>query len=159
MLLYHGSNLIVQEPSLQESKRALDFGKAFYLTSDLEQAKKWSIRTTERRNQGKAIVSVYEVNDRIWNKLNIKQFTQPDKDWLHYITANRKQISINDNYDVVIGPVANDQTIATIGIYLRGYINEDMAIELLLPQKLKDQYALKTIKAISSIKFKEAISL
>ena len=38
MLLYHGSNLIVQKPSLLESKRALDFGKAFYLTSDLEQA-------------------------------------------------------------------------------------------------------------------------
>ena len=47
----------------------------------------------------------------------------------------------------------------TIGIYLRGYITEDMAIELLLPQKLKDQYALKTEKAISSINFTESICL
>ena len=159
MILYHGSNIIVKNPTLLESKRALDFGKAFYLTSDLEQAKKWAIRTTERRNDGKATVSSYKVNDNIWNELSIKKFLQPDKDWLHYITANRKQISLVDNYDVVIGPVANDQTIATIGIYLRGYITEDMAIELLLPQKLKDQYALKTAKAISAINFMESITI
>lgn len=159
MILYHGSNIIVKNPTLLESKRALDFGKAFYLTSDFEQAKKCATRTTERRNDGKATVSSYKVNDNIWNELNIKKFLQPDKDWLHYITANRKQISIEDNYDVVIGPVANDQTIATIGIYLRGYITEDMAIELLLPQKLKDQYALKTTKAISAINFLESITI
>lgn len=34
-----------------------------------------------------------------------------------------------------------------------------MAIELLLPQKLKDQYALKTTKAISAINFMESIKI
>ncbi len=39
MKLYHGSNVIVQNPRIIESDRNLDFGKGFYLITDLEQAK------------------------------------------------------------------------------------------------------------------------
>lgn len=46
LTLYHGSNIIVEKPQILESKRFLDFGIAFYLTSDFEQAKKWAFRTT-----------------------------------------------------------------------------------------------------------------
>ena len=53
MRLYHGSNVIVENPKIIESDRALDFGKGFYLTTDFEQAKKWSILTAERRKTGK----------------------------------------------------------------------------------------------------------
>ena len=35
MKLYHGSNVEVAEPRLMSGVRALDFGRAFYLTSDL----------------------------------------------------------------------------------------------------------------------------
>ena len=52
MLLYHGSNLVISNPRIIESRRFLDFGTGFYLTSDLDQAKKWSIRTKERTNEG-----------------------------------------------------------------------------------------------------------
>ena len=45
MILYHGSNLKVREAKLIPSKRFLDFGMGFYLTSDVEQAKKWAVRT------------------------------------------------------------------------------------------------------------------
>ena len=45
MILYHGSNVEVNEPKIIKSKRLLDFGTGFYLTSDFEQAKKWAIRT------------------------------------------------------------------------------------------------------------------
>lgn len=40
MFLYHGSNVEVKEPKIIKSKGLLDFGTAFYLTSDFEQAKK-----------------------------------------------------------------------------------------------------------------------
>ncbi|MCI8639642.1 MAG: DUF3990 domain-containing protein [Coprococcus sp.] len=56
-------------------------------------------------------------------------------------------------YDIVIGPVANDQAIRTVNNYLKGYFPEDIAIRLLLPQKLKDQYAFKTNKALTILKF------
>jgi hypothetical protein len=38
MKLYHGSNVEVMTPKLFQSARALDFGRAFYLTSDFDQA-------------------------------------------------------------------------------------------------------------------------
>jgi hypothetical protein len=38
MKLYHGSNVEVVTPKLIQSARALDFGQAFYLTSDFDQA-------------------------------------------------------------------------------------------------------------------------
>lgn len=40
MLLYHGSNILVEEPEIRENLRALDFGAGFYLTSSREQAVK-----------------------------------------------------------------------------------------------------------------------
>lgn len=46
MILYHGSNTEVKNPQILRSRRLLDFGAGFYLTSDYEQAKKWAIRTT-----------------------------------------------------------------------------------------------------------------
>ena len=91
MKLYHGSNVVVENPQLIPSKRLLDFGEGFYLTSDLEQARKWAIR------------------------------------------------SVNN--------------------YLKGYFSEEIAIQLLLPQKLKDQYAFKTEKALRILCFKEAINV
>ena len=39
MILYHGSNVEVKEPKIIKTKRLLDFGTGFYLTSDFEQAK------------------------------------------------------------------------------------------------------------------------
>lgn len=157
MILYHGSNLEVKNPILIQNKRNLDFGQGFYLTSDFEQANKWAVRTTERRNSGFPTVSIFNINDDLWHNLNIKEFTSPNKEWLNYVTKCRKGQETIDEYDVIIGPVANDQTMPTIGIYLRGYITEEMAIELLLPQKLKDQYAFKTSKALACLSFKESI--
>ncbi|MBQ1461623.1 MAG: DUF3990 domain-containing protein, partial [Selenomonas sp.] len=61
-----------------------------------------------------------------------------------------------DDYDMVVGPVANDQAIRTVNNYLKGYFPEDVAIKLLLPQKLKDQYLFRTEKALKLLVFKEA---
>ena len=42
MILFHGSNVEVSSPHLMLQTRALDFGRAFYLTSDVDQASKWA---------------------------------------------------------------------------------------------------------------------
>lgn len=156
MILYHGSNVEVKEPKLIPSKRLLDFGAGFYLTSDFEQAKKWALRTANNRETGVPTVSVFEVDENEFQSLNMLCFNTPDKEWLRYISANRTGRQVDKEYDVVIGPVANDQAIRTVNNYLRGYFPEDVAIKLLLPQKLKDQYAFRTEKAINLLKFTEA---
>ena len=42
MIVYHGSTVIVKEPDVLHSYRSLDFGKGFYVTTVLEQAKRWT---------------------------------------------------------------------------------------------------------------------
>ena len=155
MILYHGSNVVVKEPQIIKSKRLLDFGTAFYLTSDFEQAKKWAVRTAARRAEGVPTISVFSINENEIEKLHSLTFAGADKEWLRYISLNRTDKSAQDSYDLVIGPVANDQAIRTVNNYLKGYFDEDIAIKLLLPQNLKDQYAFKTEKSLSILEFRE----
>lgn len=155
IILYHGSNIEVREPKIIKSKRLLDFGTGFYLTSDYAQAEKWAIRTTNRREEGVPIISVFDIQQNDIEKLTILKFKSANQEWLRYIATNRTDNKANDSYDIVIGPVANDQAIRTVNNYLKGYFNEDIAIQLLLPQKLKDQYNFKTEKALSMLNFSE----
>lgn len=74
---------------------------------------------------------------------------------LHYVVANRKIILSSDYYDLVIRPVANDQTIRIVNEFLRGLHTEEITIQLLLTQRLKDQYAFKTNEALNILSFKE----
>ena len=159
MVLYHGSNVEVREPKLIPSKRLLDFGAGFYLTSDFEQAKKWAIRTTKNRGENKPLVSSFNVEEKQMNSLNILLFKIPDKDWLKYISENRTGKAKDEGHDIIIGPVANDQAIRTINNYLKGYFSEDIAIQLLLPQKVKEQYTFKTERALDILDFSEVIEI
>lgn len=122
---------------------------------NFEQAKKWAVSTTHRREEGVPIISVFGADENEFDKLELKVFEAANKEWLRYISMNRTDRSAVDSFDVVVGPVANDQAIRTVNNYLKGYFIEDIAIQLLLPQKLKDQYSLKTEKALSILKFIE----
>lgn len=155
MTLYHGSNIEIKVPKIIQSKRLLDFGTGFYLTSDYEQAAKWAVRTTNRRETGTPTISVFNIADTELENLDILVFEATNKEWLRYISQNRSNNLVRDSYDIVIGPVANDQAIRTVNNYLKGYLTEDIAIQLLLPQNLKNQYVFKTEKALSVLKFEE----
>lgn len=60
MLLYHGSNLIVDTPRLINQQRGLDFGAGFYLTTAEKQAVQFSHIVVRRSRSGTATVSIYE---------------------------------------------------------------------------------------------------
>lgn len=153
MILYHGSNVDVREPKILVTNRMLDFGPGFYTTSSVEQASRWAELQTRRRRTGIPTVSMYEYDEDAIRKLSLLCFQKAEHDWLNYVTQNRKGIYIGPKYDVVIGPVANDNTMTVISDYMAGSINEDTAIILLLPQKLADQYAFLTAKGLSALKY------
>ena len=153
MILYHSSNVQVPEPRLLKIQRDLDFGKGFYTTSDYEQAKSWALRTVRIRNAGSALVSCYEIDDISLSKLNILRFDKADVAWLEFVAANRKGNVSENDYDLIIGPVANDQTYPTI--LLDGYLDAESTIRQLLPQKLKDQWTFKTDWSLSFLKCRE----
>lgn len=101
------------------------------------------------------MVSCYELDENALTELSVLRFSEPDLKWLEYVAKNRRNPNYLDDFDLVIGPVANDQTFPTILLYLDGYIDAESAIKQLLPQKLKDQYTFKTEKAMSFLKFTE----
>ena len=159
MILYHGSNVEVKEPILLKVQRELDFGKGFYTTSDLEQAARWAWRTAKRRGESNAFVTVYEVNEDELKNIRLLSFDSPNVEWLNLVVKNRKGEYIAGNWDIISGPVADDQTAQVIDLYLEGAYDEEEAIRRFLTQRLKDQYAFKTNEALKLLIFKEVITL
>lgn len=157
MKLYHGSNIAVENPKILQSDRKLDFGLCFYLTSSYEQAQRLAKLTYERRNEGKKIITVYDFNEDSISDLNVKKFDRANAEWLKFVAKNRKDDYFKPDYDIVIGPVANDRTMPVIRLYFSGVYDENETLKRLLPQKLKDQYTFKTEKAIEKLKFCEVI--
>lgn len=159
MILYHGSNVEVRQPKLLKSQRPLDFGPGFYTTSDMGQAAKWAERTARIRKDGRPLVSVYKIDDGTFSELKILSFESANKEWLRFVAANRRGRAGNDTWDAVCGPVANDQTMPTLMLFLDGFLTEDEAIARLLPQKLKDQIVFKTVAALSTLVCAEVVAL
>ena len=136
--------------------RALDFGRAFYLTSDFEQAAKWARTSVLRRGDGIASVSSFELDELRLTILNVLRFDAPNVEWLRFVTRNRAEQIDDSGYDVVAGPVANDNTMPVLNLYFKGAYSEEEALKRLLPQRLRDQYAMKTEAALECLSFKEA---
>ena len=154
MLLYHGSNLVVEEPRLIEQKRGLDFGSGFYLTTNETQAVRFSEIVVNRRKSGVAIVSVYEFDMETAEKtLAIRRFQSADAHWLRFVTDNRLKTYRGDVFDVVIGAVANDAVMPTIQALLGGFLTEEAALITLKTSKLVDQICLKNEKALALLRF------
>ena len=64
MIVFHGSTLEIRHPDAVHSKRFLDFGPGFYVTSFREQAERWARRKSARRGGSSVpIVNEYELDD------------------------------------------------------------------------------------------------
>ena len=149
-IYYHGSNTIIKIPDLEHSRTDIDFGKGFYLTDDIYQAHKWACR--KRHNAGKNITNSYKLS---FTGLKIKHFDL-DLDWLEFVIANRtysKPAKTYDEYDIIIGPIANDKLFDTIDMYQSGLISAENAIKIMNCMDYGEQTALKTEKAIRNLNF------
>ena len=157
MKLYHGSVVTVKKPSLRQGRPNTDYGKGFYTTVDLDQAARWARIRRERVGGGNAVVSVYEVDDNLLNGvLKIMEYNGATKEWLDFVVANRRFAPLHD-YDIVLGPVANDNLYATISLYENGELSAEAAVVQLKTHVLFNQVSFHTYKALSQLQFVEAI--
>jgi len=110
MILYHGSDVIVERPRLLQQQRTLDFGPGFYTTTNEEQAVSFAKKMQDRRGSARGYVSVYEIADMtvLRQMLNILEFPVPDEAWLDFVFANRSGTYTGPEHDIIFGPVAND---------------------------------------------------
>ena len=147
MLVYHGSNMEVKLPDIRHSKRFLDFGSGFYITTFFQQAEKWAKRKA-MRNGGCAVVNVYEMSDNLVN-YHVLNFENADADWLDFVCACRRGENINQVYDIVIGNVANDDVFKSVDMYFRGIWDKERTIKELRYYKQNSQIVLVSQKAIN----------
>ncbi|WP_366924729.1 DUF3990 domain-containing protein [Metallumcola ferriviriculae] len=126
MIVYHGSDVIVEKPVLLAPKRTLDFGAGFYTTTNKKQAVGFAHKVMLRNDSQTRAVSVYEVDFyKIENSLEVLKFDAPDAGWLDFVFANRQGIYKRKQYDVVIGAVADDTIYRVISLYEAGILTLD----------------------------------
>lgn len=158
MELYHGSNEKVLTPNIRAGRIALDFGRGFYVTTSFNQAANWARRKTALTAQGIPIVNIYEYPDNFhsFEHLSVKYFFEADADWLNFAVANRNEEYNGKQYDIVIGPVADDNVIRVIRMYMNGTYEKDEAIKRFKTKVLDNQILFASDKALEFLVFKEA---
>ena len=149
--LYHGSNHIFGSVDLAKSKDRRDFGRGFYLTTIQEQAKSWAENMYIRYGGDGEFVYVFEFEESI--ELRIKRYSGLNTEWLEMIKENRTKGKIQHSYDAVFGPVANDNTMRTIALFIAGVYTSEAALEQLRFFKANDQLSVHTGKALKYLRF------
>ena len=154
MILYHGSNVIVDQPKLIRQNRYLDFGFGFYTTTNREQAVNFAQKVTDRRKMGEATLNINSVNEAVaFQECKVLQFDSPDEAWLDFVAANRQGTYQGEKYDLIYGAVANDDVYRTIALYMTGVLDKEQTLSSLKIRKLFNQLVFATEKSLQYLKF------
>ena len=154
MRLYHGSNVTIERPDLSRSKPFKDFGRGFYLSHDPAQAQERAAQVVDLLKQGSPSVTVFEWNedDAIADGLKIKRFDDYCEEWAEFVLKNRDrhQSQPVHDYDIVVGPIADDGVTFQLRRYTDGIITMRQLVEELRYAKgLTIQYFFGTDRALS----------
>lgn len=153
MVLYHGSNMCVDQPRLIKQNRYLDFGYGFYTTTNYAQAQSFAQKVAMRRGCLPTVNKYEFPDDVIEIGLSIKRFEAPDEEWLDFVSEHRNGTYDGEQFDIIIGAVANDDVYRTLQVYASGLLTKAQALEALKIKKLFDQYVFATVEALSFLKF------
>ena len=161
MLLYHGSKSGIKGEIRPISRDACDFGKGFYMG--------------DKPDQPKGLIAAYS-NNKFYeieynaDNLKIKKFENDytsQIDWALYIAFNRapeqmlqykklceRYQSYNEDYDVIVGVIADDKMTQVMNLFFAGMMCDKAFIEALQFVKLGNQYVLKTDRACEKERFR-----
>lgn len=159
--LYHGSKNGIKGEIQPSSREKCDFGCGFYLGDKPDQPK----GLIANRKNG----IFYEI-DYDFEGLKVKSFgdTYDEKlDWALFIAYNRKPElfenyrmlkkrfeKYNQDYDVIIGYIADDSMMATLTDFFDGTSSDKEMIDCLAHVKLGKQYVLKKDKSCEQNRIK-----
>ena len=166
MLVYHGSDHIIEKPVYHGSKRTNDYGYGFYTTESIELAKEWAC--SDQRN---GFANIYEFNPEGLSMLRLNSPEYNILNWLAILTKYRsywQNGSIAEEaknylqqhffvdpapYDVIIGYRADDSYFTFAQDFVAGTISLKKLSEAMRLGKLGEQIVLKSEKAFEHIRF------
>ena len=153
MKVYHGTNMVIEQPKIINRFKTLDFGEGFYTTENEDQAKDFAVKICERRNTRLyPIVNCYEFREDL-GKFSVLKFDAADEKWLDFVVERRKGIALIEKYDLIIGPVANDDVFGTIILYEAGQLDKESAIKRFKVKKLYNQVVFCSELALNGLTF------
>ena len=158
MKVYHGGSVEILKIDLSQSVVNRDFGRGFYVTKFREQAEYWAVRKG-RRNQTHGFVTEFDFLELAFTSYGLKvlRFADYSEAWLDFVAMNRTAQSPDNvhDYDIVEGPVANDDIATRIFFYLAGGVTKgEFLEELKFKYTVSHQIALCTQTSLQMIKKK-----
>lgn len=148
--LYHGSNMVVEKPQILTAGFYKDFGYGFYCTKIEKQAKKWAL--TKR---GSSFVSIFKYS--AIDTLNVLSFTKMTEEWLDFVVACRR--GVKHDYDIVEGPMADDQIWDYVESYMEGSITREAFWVLAKFKYPTHQMVFCTQRSLETITYEKSYSV
>ena len=172
--LYHGTIYDFDKIDVTKGKGNKDFGRGFYTSRDVNHAKRLATRNKFIEEERFALRGIkknvtpwlytFEFDLDNLATLIIKEFAAADREWMRFVVLNRESKSKTQEheYDIVIGPTANDNTRAAIQTVMpltKGQVMTDRAIEALIaliePKNLPWQFFFGTQCAADLLRLTE----
>ncbi|MBE6588111.1 MAG: DUF3990 domain-containing protein [Ruminococcaceae bacterium] len=166
IVLYHGSEKIIEAPVFGEGKRNNDFGLGFYCTESEALAKEWAVSSLRSGFSNK-----YFLNTEYLKVLNLNSPDYTILNWIAVLLEHRlfsiktpvarrarayliENFGVNVNaYDLITGYRADDSYFD----YAESFINNGISVEQLSRAmrlgKLGEQVVIKSKFAFSKLKF------
>ncbi len=166
IILYHGSEKIIENPIFGAGKKNNDFGLGFYCTESNDLAKEWAVSSL---NDG--FSNKYTLDTEYLKVLNLNSSDYTILNWIAILVEHRlfsiktpvarraKQylidyFSINVNaYDLIIGYRADDSYFDYAESFLNNTISVEQLAQAMRLGKLGEQIVIKSQFAFSNLKF------
>ena len=154
MKVYHGSDVKIETVDLSKCRIGTDFGRGFYVTKILKQAEDIAARAASWHDTS-PFVTEFDFNEYAFEDKDFKvlRFENYTNEWLDFVVKNRASIASKPmhDYDIVEGPVANDDIAARIYDYLNGDVAKETFIEELRFKKPMHQICFCTTASLQML--------
>lgn len=166
MILYHGSDKIVETPVFGKGRANNDYGKGLYCTEEIDLAREWAV--DERRD---GYVNCYEFNADAMNIIDLSSNQYCILHWITILLMNRRfeldtplameayryltdNFSIDlSNVDVIRGYRADDSYFSYAQDFISGVISVSQLKTAMLLGKLGKQTMIRSKKAFQALRF------
>ena len=153
MKLFHGSAEVIEFPKILTPHTPLDFGSGFYTTEEYAQANRW-MRLASRHHQI-GFINVFDFNedDALTLGLAVKKFKTCDDEWIDFISHNHTDAYYDHGFDVVSGPLPDNDIYMALTSYEAGSIDKDELKKRLITRDLSSQCLFHTERALKLLHF------
>ena len=154
MKVYHGSYTAIENIDFSFCRKKRDFGRGFYVTKIRSQAEYWANRKGED-NDVEGVVTKFEFDESFFEDEDLKvlRFDGYCKEWLDFVVENRinKKNSQTHDYDIVEGPVADDDIATRVYDYIKNKVSKEQFLSELVRKSPTHQICFCTMQSLQAL--------